>query len=637
MDIENTEESIRGAEDELQEAPDQQMPATTQQEVVEGTNPLDETSPMERLRASLTSLPSLEEEPAAVSEPDGAGDVTIALAAPLDELEKDDVPAAEESQDAIDALASLDVTEPVATPTEETPSTYDSTSFSEPNAYEQAFSAQPIDQGFQSYDGSFISKPEKGARAVVKRVLIGLGVTAGILLVAYVIGGVYFSSHFMPNTTVNGENVSGMSVEDLSAKVTSIGTNYQTHVVGDGIDVAIQGADIDYNIDGAAYGAEAQAQIQQWQWPFELGKTHEFTASQSISYDQAKLDSILDGIIAKTNEGATPPTNATMAYDEPSKKFVVVDQAFGTAVERDTVVKTVSDGVKTLQETITLGEPELVQPAVWNNDTKLVENVEKANKVIASNIVLRIAGNDALSLEPERLASWISMNPETDVVANLDAIKEWTQGELSERFDTVGTKRTYTRPDGKEIEVEGASGDSLYGWCLNGEELANIIAQNVQNGVVDPIEVPMKLTAASWNPGGKDWPNRYIDIDLSEQYVRMYDDESNLIWESSCVSGNPMYGGGTSTGVFYIYDKESPMILVGRDYDGDGQPDYKTPVDYWMPFCGGQGLHDANWRYYFGGNIFSYDGSHGCVNLPYGSAQELYGITNVGDTVIVHW
>ena len=47
MDIENTEESIRGAEDELQEAPDQQMPEATQQEVVEGANPLEETSPME--------------------------------------------------------------------------------------------------------------------------------------------------------------------------------------------------------------------------------------------------------------------------------------------------------------------------------------------------------------------------------------------------------------------------------------------------------------------------------------------------------------------------------------------------------------------------------------------------------------
>jgi lipoprotein-anchoring transpeptidase ErfK/SrfK len=30
-------------------------------------------------------------------------------------------------------------------------------------------------------------------------------------------------------------------------------------------------------------------------------------------------------------------------------------------------------------------------------------------------------------------------------------------------------------------------------------------------------------------------------------------------------------------------------------------------------------------------------GSHGCVNLPYDAAQELYGMCQIGDVVIVHW
>ena len=55
-----------------------------------------------------------------------------------------------------------------------------------------------------------------------------------------------------------------------------------------------------------------------------------------------------------------------------------------------------------------------------------------------------------------------------------------------------------------------------------------------------------------------------------------------------------------------------------------------------MPFDGGEGLHDAN-RGAFGGNIYTYNGSHGCVNLPYSAAEALWGIVEVGDPVIVHW
>ncbi|MEE1273363.1 MAG: L,D-transpeptidase, partial [Olegusella sp.] len=61
-------------------------------------------------------------------------------------------------------------------------------------------------------------------------------------------------------------------------------------------------------------------------------------------------------------------------------------------------------------------------------------------------------------------------------------------------------------------------------------------------------------------------------------------------------------------------------------------------VTYWMPFIGNDvGLHDASWRSQFGGSIYQYNGSHGCVNLPTDKAAQLYGLTRVGDKVIVHW
>lgn len=55
-----------------------------------------------------------------------------------------------------------------------------------------------------------------------------------------------------------------------------------------------------------------------------------------------------------------------------------------------------------------------------------------------------------------------------------------------------------------------------------------------------------------------------------------------------------------------------------------------------MPFDGGIGLHDATWRNKFGGNIYINKGSHGCVNLPYQTAEYIYENVKVGTKVLVH-
>ena len=48
------------------------------------------------------------------------------------------------------------------------------------------------------------------------------------------------------------------------------------------------------------------------------------------------------------------------------------------------------------------------------------------------------------------------------------------------------------------------------------------------------------------------------------------------------------------------------------------------------------GLHDASWRSRFGGNIYTYNGSHGCVNMPRSEVSKLYNMVEIGTPVYVH-
>ena len=139
------------------------------------------------------------------------------------------------------------------------------------------------------------------------------------------------------------------------------------------------------------------------------------------------------------------------------------------------------------------------------------------------------------------------------------------------------------------------------------------------------------------NPGGMDWGSRYVDIDLSEQYVRYYDWDGSLIWESVCITGKPD-GHETPTGVYDLNNKATNQTLLGQIDPSTGQREYESLVSYWMPFKDNMvGLHDATWQSYWGSDAYLSLGSHGCVNLPYSAAESLFSLISIGDVVVVHY
>ena len=126
----------------------------------------------------------------------------------------------------------------------------------------------------------------------------------------------------------------------------------------------------------------------------------------------------------------------------------------------------------------------------------------------------------------------------------------------------------------------------------------------------------------------------YVEIDLTRQKVWVYVD-GNLEIETDCVTGCINNGHETPTGIFTLTYKTKDKILRGEKLPS-GEYEYESHVDYWMPFNGGIGLHDASWRDTFGGDIYINNGSHGCINLPIKEAEKLYSIINSDMPIIVY-
>ncbi len=139
----------------------------------------------------------------------------------------------------------------------------------------------------------------------------------------------------------------------------------------------------------------------------------------------------------------------------------------------------------------------------------------------------------------------------------------------------------------------------------------------------DPAPAPAQNLAAL--PGG----GTYIDVNIASQTVTYYQN-GEVKLSTPCVTGNVNAGNGTPTGVFSVMTHTPGKFLTG--------PTWNVWVDRWMRFTPGAaiGLHDANWRSTFGGDVYLTNGSHGCVNLPHDAACQLFDMVSIGTTVVVH-
>lgn len=120
--------------------------------------------------------------------------------------------------------------------------------------------------------------------------------------------------------------------------------------------------------------------------------------------------------------------------------------------------------------------------------------------------------------------------------------------------------------------------------------------------------------------------NRWIDVDLSEQTLAVYEN-SQMIFATVVATGlDPLF---TRPGLFHIYKKKELETMRGENKTPNFY--YLENVPWTMYFDKARALHGAYWRARLG-----YPQSHGCVNLFPGDAHWLYNWANEGDFVYIH-
>lgn len=200
-------------------------------------------------------------------------------------------------------------------------------------------------------------------------------------------------------------------------------------------------------------------------------------------------------------------------------------------------------------------------------------------------------------------------------------LREYVE-ELCDKYDTTKQDRSFLATRGEVVTVPAGT----YGNKINKKAEIEYLQEAFLKKKKEE-HVP-EYSQRAWGTGEDDIGDTYIEVDLTNQTMYYYV-QGKKVLETPVVTGCTGKGNGTPAKACYIYFKQKNRVLRGEDY--------ATPVDYWMAVYGNIGIHDATWRRKFGGTIYKYSGSHGCVNTPYKEVQKLYELAEEGTPVMIFY
>lgn len=494
-------------------------------------------------------------------------------------------------------------------------------------------SARPQPVVYVPIDDDEMKIPEIPARKKHKGLKV-TGVAALMILVsagcAYAGVSYYYSDKFFDGTTINGidcsrktayevEQLIAQNVEDFSIQVSSRNLEPQT----------IDGEAIGYKYvsNGEVMNLLKKQKPYEWIRGFFEEKT--YTTSENIIYSKEELQNQVLSLNCAKEENQVAPENAYVAFGDT--EFEIVPETEGSELNVKEAYQILDEAISRKEEAVDFAgsEDAYVTAAVTSDDPGLQATLNACNNFTKASITYTF-GDETVTLDGSTIKNWLQFDEKGQYVQD-DAsfqqhIKDYV-AQLAAQYDTVGTDRAFNTTSGRTVYVYG----SAYGWKIDQAAEAAQLAQEIQSGTQIARDPVYSMTANS--RGYNDLGNTYIEVDLSDQHMYYYQN-GGIIFESDIVSGNMSYSDRqTPPGIFTLYYKKSPDVLRGSQ-DANGKYEYETEVQYWMPFNGGIGFHDAPWQPYFGGDRYLSGGSHGCINMPSDKAAELYQIIQYGVPII---
>ena len=429
-----------------------------------------------------------------------------------------------------------------------------------------------------------------------------------ILILIYISPMFIWRDKFTPNTNINNIEVSNLTKEEAIEKIKDdYINNYKINLIERNGSESIDGKEISLNIDLNIDDIYSQNKKLIYLWPINFLYENNYDESITIDFDENKLTQTINDLNCIKNQ--IEPQSAYIEYNSDLQKYEIIKENNGAKVDIFMLTNKLKEAILNLEMDFSLEENNCyINANKTSESASLNEMLNKLNKVCEADITY-IFGDAEYKIDSSVFHDWIETNDLGEISLNYDMINAYVTN-IAKATNTAYTERLFKTTIGKTVNVTGP-----YGYRMDVDKEIEQLTNEILSGTIIKREPIYNKAYGGVSRNGNDYGDTYVEVDLTNQKVYMYVDGKQIV-HTDCVTGNVSKGWTTPPGIFPLTYKKSPDTLDG--------PGYSTFVNFWMPFNGGIGLHDATWRSSFGGNIYKTNGSHGCINLPYSAAKTIY-------------
>ena len=433
----------------------------------------------------------------------------------------------------------------------------------------------------------------------MKRIVAILG--ASTIAIGLLIGAlqILFGNSFMPTEALNGIKVSWLKFDKACSIVEEKLSDYTLELetlTGDTIELEIP-IKVNLNRD--------QISLDSVFWLKRLVQGAQYNLDTSITYEQANITKSIEssGLLEKSNT-----IKSEDAYISDFDTLSIEREVQGNEINEEVLVQQVKQAISKLSPTLNI-----LESGGYNTpkitESKIRENLASRGSNFNFTITYEFNGKQyKFNREYLESGDYIELNSDGTEKIKEEAISDFVST-MNSDLSTLGRGLSFKTTARGTIYVPGGN----WGWWMDTSKTATNLKDLISAGKDATGEISWRQTAPKY--GAVEFDN-YVEIDLTKQHLYLYKNNS-LIGDWDIVSGlSSDPNRKTPAGIFKLTYKEKNAVLRGEGYE--------SPVTYWMPFNGGIGMHDASWRSSFGGSIYTYNGSHGCINMPFNGAKTVY-------------
>ncbi|AYD39156.1 peptidoglycan-binding protein [Clostridium fermenticellae] len=462
------------------------------------------------------------------------------------------------------------------------------------------------------------AETEKEKKNKNNKVIVGSIICT--LLVIYLGMATYFRTHFYFGTEINCVNVSAKTIKEAAKQMTSQMESYKLSLKEkSGKTEQITSTEINLKLSSNDEFKRLKDKQGSFNWIFGALDSKNSKLKANIIYSNKLLQEKINNLSCLDSKNIIEPKNPSFKYS--STGYVVLNEVNGNKIDKDVLYKNIVNALSTGTTTLNLDSTNCyLKPKYTVKSKKTSEIKNILNKYVSSKIIYTF-GDKKEVIDGSKINKWLNVDDNYEVVFDNSILTKYMR-KLFSNYETIGKTRNFVTTSGNTISIGG--GD--YGWDINSSEDIQKLIDDIKNGRTVTREPIYLQTAASHS--SDDIGNTYVEIDMVNQHLWFYK-KGSLVTQGDVVTGNMSLNTSTPAGVYRLKYKERNATLKGEGY--------ASPVNFWMPFNGGIGIHDASWRSSFGGNIYLTSGSHGCVNAPYYLAQTLYNNIDAGTPVVCYY